>query len=155
MKESPPRWHRCAGGVVLDRRGQVLLIDQTFPSGERQVTLPKGHLEDGESEPEAAVREIREETGIVVGPPLTRLPRVSYVFRHRKGLRRKTVAWFVFQVDGAGPDLVTDIAGGENEGIAAAWWTPLDEAATAVTHDATRFTIRAAERALRAVSVGG
>ncbi|MFK7959990.1 MAG: NUDIX domain-containing protein [Phycisphaerales bacterium] len=148
MNDQAARWHRCAGGVVLDGRDRVLLIDQTFPSGERQVTLPKGHLEEGESETEAAIREIREETGIVVGPPIARLPRASYVFRHRKGLRRKTVAWFVFQIDGDGDARTIDVAGGENEGIARAWWTSIDEAADAVTHDATRFTIQAARRAL-------
>ncbi len=53
------RRYRAAGGVVV-YRGQVLLLDR--PS-RKEVRLPKGHVEPGETELEAAIREVREETG--------------------------------------------------------------------------------------------
>lgn len=50
----------AAGGVII-HRGQMLLLDR--PS-RGEIRLPKGHVEPGESEVEAALRETREETGL-------------------------------------------------------------------------------------------
>lgn len=49
-----------AGGVVLNARGEVAVADQ----GSVYYSLPKGHIDPGETPREAAEREIREETGI-------------------------------------------------------------------------------------------
>ena len=62
----------AAGGViwrVIGGRLHVLLIHRTQY---RDVTLPKGKVDPGESLPETAVREIREETGlsVVLGVPV-------------------------------------------------------------------------------------
>jgi 8-oxo-dGTP pyrophosphatase MutT (NUDIX family) len=52
-------YYRAAGGVVFHGE-RVLLLDRP---GRGEVRLPKGHIEEGESPPEAALREVREETG--------------------------------------------------------------------------------------------
>lgn len=49
-----------AGGVVLNRESQVLVVNQNGDSW----SLPKGHFEPGETLVEAAKREITEESGI-------------------------------------------------------------------------------------------
>jgi len=49
-----------AGGIVLNKRGQVLVVNQNGNSW----SLPKGHIEKGETALEAAKREIYEESGI-------------------------------------------------------------------------------------------
>lgn len=49
-----------AGGIVLNNDGQVLVVNQNGNSW----SLPKGHIDKDESELEAAVREIYEESGI-------------------------------------------------------------------------------------------
>ena len=49
-----------AGGVVLNAKGEVLVVNQNHNSW----SLPKGHIEPGETELEAARREILEESGI-------------------------------------------------------------------------------------------
>lgn len=49
-----------AGGVVLNRRGQVLVVNQRGKSW----SLPKGHIEAGEDVLAAARREIYEESGL-------------------------------------------------------------------------------------------
>ncbi len=49
-----------AGGVVLNRRGEVLVVNQNRDSW----SLPKGHVDPGESVLEAARREILEESGV-------------------------------------------------------------------------------------------
>jgi len=49
-----------AGGVVLNRKGQILVVNQRG----RSWSLPKGHIEEGEDVLTAARREIHEESGI-------------------------------------------------------------------------------------------
>jgi len=58
-----------AGGLVIDTTGtQGLLIgriDHKDASGKRILwSLPKGHIEEGETPEQAAIREVAEETGI-------------------------------------------------------------------------------------------
>lgn len=51
---------QTAGGVVLNKKGQVLVVNQRSNSW----SLPKGHIDPGENAFEAAKREIYEESGI-------------------------------------------------------------------------------------------
>jgi ADP-ribose pyrophosphatase YjhB (NUDIX family) len=51
-----------AGGIVL-RDQDVLLIRVSDVKGRAVWTFPKGRLNDGETSPNAAVREVEEETG--------------------------------------------------------------------------------------------
>ena len=56
-----------AGGLILDRLGPAArgaLIGRLDRRGRLLWSLPKGHVEPGESESETAVREVAEETGI-------------------------------------------------------------------------------------------
>ena len=58
-----------AGGLVIDSTGtQGLLIgriDHKDSTGKRILwSLPKGHIEEGETPEQAAIREVAEETGI-------------------------------------------------------------------------------------------
>ena len=55
-----PKQTRSAGGVVLNKKGQILVVNQRGTSW----SLPKGHIERGETPLEAAKREIKEESGI-------------------------------------------------------------------------------------------
>lgn len=49
-----------AGGVVLNPDGQVLVVSQHGTSW----SLPKGHIDEGEDNLQAAKREIYEESGV-------------------------------------------------------------------------------------------
>jgi 8-oxo-dGTP pyrophosphatase MutT (NUDIX family) len=62
----PTREYRAAGGIVLDEAGRVLLIERwVLRNGGLvfEVRLPKGHVEPGETDAQAALRETCEETG--------------------------------------------------------------------------------------------
>lgn len=54
------------GGVVTDSGGRVALIRTTNLKGAAVWGLPKGHLKPGELPLDAALREVREETGLEV-----------------------------------------------------------------------------------------
>ena len=58
-----------AGGLVIDTTGTMGLLigryDHKDASGKRILwSLPKGHIEEGETPEQAAIREVAEETGI-------------------------------------------------------------------------------------------
>ncbi|HET6876883.1 MAG TPA: NUDIX hydrolase [Jatrophihabitans sp.] len=71
-RRRPRRWLRqvdefSAGGLVLDLGGDIprgALIGRTDRQGRLLWSLPKGHIEAGETAEQAAVREVEEETGI-------------------------------------------------------------------------------------------
>lgn len=120
-----------AGGVVLNARGQVLVVNQNHDSW----SLPKGHLEPGETPQQAAEREIREETG-VARLRLVR-PLGSY---ERPRLARgggddpselKTIHLFLFLADDERLSL-SDPRHPE------ARWVDPDEVASLLTHSADR-----------------
>ncbi len=52
--------HPSAGGIVVGEDGRIALVHQHGDSW----SFPKGHIEDGETDLEAARREIYEETGL-------------------------------------------------------------------------------------------
>ena len=52
---------KCAGGIVINKNKEVAVVNQNHDSW----SLPKGHIDPGESNLETAKREIYEETGII------------------------------------------------------------------------------------------
>ena len=56
----------CAGAVVHDAAGRLLLIRRGQEPGQGLWSLPGGRCERDESAAETAVREVREETGLDV-----------------------------------------------------------------------------------------
>ena len=91
----PVRHERSAG--ILVYRGtrddpQFLLLDYG-----RHWDYPKGHVEKGEDDQTAAIRELQEETGIAAIELEDGFKHeMTYFFRHKKkGLVRKTVVFFL------------------------------------------------------------
>jgi len=60
MPINPNKVTVSAGGVVINEQGMVLVVNQNGTSW----SLPKGHVDPGEEPLQAAIREIREESGI-------------------------------------------------------------------------------------------
>jgi 8-oxo-dGTP diphosphatase len=73
---------RAAGGVVA-REGEVLLVHR--PKYD-DWTFPKGKAEPDESDEECALREVREETGLICEAG-RELPPVSYLDRYARPKR--------------------------------------------------------------------
>jgi len=56
----------CAGAVIRDAGGRLLLVRRGHPPGAGRWSLPGGRVENGESPASAAAREVAEETGLTV-----------------------------------------------------------------------------------------
>ena len=67
----------CVGAVVTDEQGRLLLIKRGHEPGAGLWSIPGGRIEPGETDTEALVREMFEETGLVVevGPLIGRVQR--------------------------------------------------------------------------------
>jgi 8-oxo-dGTP diphosphatase len=59
---------RCVGAIVHDAEGRLLVIRRGRPPGEGLWSLPGGRVEPGESDTDAVVRELAEETGLRAEP---------------------------------------------------------------------------------------
>jgi 8-oxo-dGTP pyrophosphatase MutT (NUDIX family) len=119
---------RAAGAVVWRRgpsgRPETLLIHRPRYD---DWSFPKGKLKTGESDEEAALRELEEEVGIraELGPEL-----LSTRYRDAKG-RQKTVRYWAIEL----PEGVEPIAG---DGVDQWRWASLEEAADELTWDRDR-----------------
>ena len=137
-----------AGGVVVrvvDGAPHVLLIRDPY----RNWGLPKGHVEGGEEPPQAALREVQEETGLgelVLGPVLGT---IDWHFRIRGALVHKYCHFFLM----VSPD--GDTKPQHAEGITECRWLPLEDAMRSVTYDNAREMIRMAVRILDESGVDG
>ena len=69
----------CAGGIIFNQKNEVAIVNQNHDSW----SLPKGHIDEGETPIDAAIREIYEETGII-NPTL--IKKVGVYERYRIGL---------------------------------------------------------------------
>jgi 8-oxo-dGTP pyrophosphatase MutT (NUDIX family) len=120
-----------AGGVVV-RGDEVVTIVPTrrAADGSKVLALPKGHVDPGETPIEAALREVREETGILA-EPVCELGKSRYWYRRDGRTIGKAVSFFLFMyVSG-------DTADHDDE-VEEVRWLPLREAGTELSHDAER-----------------
>jgi len=103
-----------AGGLVIDHSGtQGLLIgriDHKDTTGKRILwSLPKGHIEEGETPEQAAIREVAEETGITSSITKS-LGVIDFWFMGGGKRIHKTVHHFMFtEVSGVLTPQVTEV----------------------------------------------
>ncbi len=129
------------GGVVV--RGEdciVIVPTRRAADGSKVLALPKGHPDPDETTEEAALREVREETG-VEATVRSRLGDVRYWYQ-RDGRRiAKVVTFFLL-------DYVSgDVADHDHE-VEHARWLPIEAAARDLTYAGER---EMATKALQAV----
>lgn len=110
-----------AGGLILDRSGspKAALIARRDRRGRLIWSLPKGHLEQGETPEDAAIREVHEETGIS-GKVLAPLGTIDFWFMADNHKIHKTVHHFLMEAESG------ELSDADVEVVEVAW-VPLDE----------------------------
>lgn len=126
--------HRSAGGLVFE--GDRILLISTQAG--RRWGLPKGHIEPGESAEQAAVREVREETG-VTGRVVASLPKVEYWFveRSRRRVHKEVEYFLLTYVRGD----AADFDAGE---VSGAQWFSWDEGIARLSFENERRVVESA-----------
>lgn len=117
----------------------VAVILRRNRAGRQELCLPKGHLEFGETAAEAAVREVREETGID-SRIICHISSVDYWFSGSAARIHKMVHHFLMEY--LGGDITA--AGDPDQEAEDAQWLDLHEASRALSYANERRVVRAA-----------
>jgi 8-oxo-dGTP pyrophosphatase MutT (NUDIX family) len=135
-----------AGGVVVRRmrdRWWIAAIEPQSSSTRRAqqkrptVALPKGLVDEGESPEQTAVREVREETG-VVAEQIVKLKDIRYVYVRSWGDRQrvfKIVSFYLLRYMGG---KIGEITAEMRKEVRSAEWIPLEEAPQRLTYPGER-----------------
>jgi 8-oxo-dGTP diphosphatase len=132
---------QAVGVVLVDGRGNVLVIRRGRPPMQGAWTLPGGRVEPGETLEGAAVRELREETGVdarvvcALGPVTLQREGVTFVIHEH-------LATLTLQGDPAA------IQAGDD--AAAARWVPREALAALGVEDEARAVVDLGFAAARA-----
>ena len=130
-----------AGGVVVrDGRCIVIVPTRRAADGSRVLALPKGHPDGAESAADAALREVREETGVDAAL-VEKLGDIRYWYM--RGGRRiaKVVSFYLL-------DYLSGELDDHDHEVEHAEWMALDEAARRLTYQGERDMVVAGGRVL-------
>jgi ADP-ribose pyrophosphatase YjhB (NUDIX family) len=129
VPEQRPIFEFSAGGLVVDGEGRVLLIRARDLRNRPVWTLPKGTLISGETSIDAALREVREETGWQC-ELVHELQPVTYWFQRSGARVRKTVRWYLMRP--------LEKVGDHDHEVDEVAWTTREEALTRLRYDSDR-----------------
>lgn len=136
-RENVRHEHSSGGAVITIRNGQPY-VAMIATRGRTRWGLPKGAVSKGETTEEAALREVREETGLeakIVG----KLDTIEYFFRVADTLIQKRVDFYLMQHTGGTlqPQLseVDDVE-----------WVPLSDSIERASFDSEKKLLEIAAR---------
>jgi bis(5'-nucleosidyl)-tetraphosphatase len=140
-------YEESAGAVVFynhERRTKYLLLYESTAETP-YWGMPKGFLEAGEDAMAAAVREIKEETGLKFDLLPGFKERVEYSFRWKGKAINKRVTFFLAEARTKGVKVSA-----EHEGYV---WVPIEEAVRTTPYDNYRHILRKADRHVASVRI--
>ncbi len=126
-----------AGGLVVDHGlSTAAVIGRLDRHGRLLWSLPKGHIEPGETAEQAAIREIEEETGIL-GAIIAPLGTIDFWFVAEDRRVHKTVHHFLLRATGG------ELSDADIE-VAEVAWVPLVELESRLAYADERRLVRRA-----------
>jgi 8-oxo-dGTP pyrophosphatase MutT (NUDIX family) len=135
-----------AGGVVYrlqDGEPYFLLIRDSY----RNWGFPKGHLETDEAPDAAALREVREETGLETVTLDGEIDTIDWFFRFRGRLVHKVCHFFLMRTD------AEQTTPQRAEGITACRWARFDEAEQLVSYANARDVLLRANAMIHGIDL--
>ena len=126
-----------AAGKTAKKRSQKVLL-----------ALPKGLVDPGEKPDQTAVREVREETGLIA-TPITKLTDIKYVYVRSWGDKQrvfKIVSFYLLKYQSGNIDEIDSAMRIE---VKRALWIPLEDAVLKLAYRGDRDVIRRAQEYLQ------
>jgi ADP-ribose pyrophosphatase YjhB (NUDIX family) len=133
-----------AGGVVFRRSKksqelEILLIQDA----KNRWTIPKGHIEEGETARQTADREVKEETGLVDIQVLSWLGKINFRYRRQSSLVLITQDIFLVRAQGDTDKLIAE------DWMNGIKWFPATEAVDIIAYEDISKLILLAMRRIR------
>jgi len=138
-----------AGGVVVDAQDRVLAIERHVERDGaliHEVRLPKGHIDAGESDEAAALREVLEESGYGHVAILGDLGSYVSEFTHAGQHHVREERYFLMRL--TAPERQAPQPTNAEEALFEPFWHPLEVAENRMTYPSEREFIRRARQAL-------
>lgn len=139
--DGPRCSYQSAGAVVATEAGKVLVLirgKRLGPNDHPEVRLPKGHIEPGESTRDAALREVREESGLAHLEVLADLGHQTVRFTWRGTHYVRNECYFLMTVP-------PGVEHGEPEVQFERQWLGWEDALTQLTFEAEKEWLRRAQ----------
>ena len=132
----------CGALVVRRDKDQYYILMIRHKAGGNR-SFPKGHVEEGETEYETALREVMEETSSRIA--IVSDFRATVNYRPSPGVMKEVVYFLAFTTS-------ADIKAREGE-IAEVEWVPLEKAEECLAHDNDKTVFRAAMERMQRMTV--
>jgi 8-oxo-dGTP pyrophosphatase MutT (NUDIX family) len=146
VRGSPEGWEMAAiepqkespmGGKTAQKRSQKMLL-----------ALPKGLVDPGEKPEQTAIREVREETGLIA-TLITKLTDIKYVYVRSWGDKQrvfKIVSFYLLKYQSGNIDEIDSAMRIE---VKRASWIPLEDAGLKLSYRGEREVVRRAQEYLK------
>ena len=136
-------FEKSCGALVVRREQDKYFILMIRHKAGGNRSFPKGHVEEGETEYETALREVMEETSSRIA--IVSDFRATVNYRPSPGVMKEVVYFLAFTTS-------ADIKAREGE-IAEVEWVPLENAEECLVHDNDKTVFRAAMERMERMTV--
>lgn len=133
-----------SGGVIFRQSDEQFEVALIYTG--RNWGLPKGLIEEAETAEDAALREVREETGLE-GEMVKKIGKISYSFTRRKRYSKTVHFYLLKYVGGSMQD--------HDYEVAKVRWFPISRAIQTVTYSSEREILKKARNILRGETNSG